>query len=53
MNMECWEEFLPDKSQNVSTDNHENSSRRLAMPNSWVNVLEVPRNSMQKFLVKK
>lgn len=46
MNTEFWEQFLPDKSQNLPTDNNEKNVRHLAMPNSWVKVLEVTRNSI-------
>jgi len=51
MNTECWEHFLPDERQSLrgvtlhSSHNDNVMVRRLVMPNSWVNVLEVPRNS--------
>lgn len=55
---ECWEQFLPDKpqsSQDVTLDvsgSEDEISRHLVMPNSWVNVLEVPRNSMLLIVFK-
>lgn len=50
MNTKCWEHFLMDEPQSlrgVTLDAKQNEiSRHLVMPNSWVKVLEVPRNSM-------
>lgn len=53
MNTKCWEHFLPNESESLQngtlgTRGNENEiSKHLVMPNSWVNVLEVPRNSMR------
>ncbi|CAI6342726.1 unnamed protein product [Macrosiphum euphorbiae] len=49
-NTKCWENFLPDKPQSLRGEtldlkhNENTTFKQLVMPNSWVNVLEVPRN---------
>ncbi|VVC24351.1 Hypothetical protein CINCED_3A009486 [Cinara cedri] len=52
-NTKCWECFLPDEpqrlqkaatSQDLLRHNGNEINRPITMPNSWVNVLEVPRN---------
>eukprot|EP00102_Acyrthosiphon_pisum_P016478 XP_008187450.1 PREDICTED: dynein regulatory complex subunit 7-like [Acyrthosiphon pisum] len=49
-NTKCWEHFLPDKPQSLRGEtldlkhNENTTFRHIVMPNSWVNVLEVPRN---------
>ncbi|CAH1723951.1 unnamed protein product [Aphis gossypii] len=49
-NTKCWEHFLPDKDQSLrggtlGLKNDENITfKHLVMPNSWVKVLQVPRN---------
>ncbi|KAL4141543.1 hypothetical protein QTP88_004168 [Uroleucon formosanum] len=49
-NTKCWEHFISDKPQSVRDKtldlkyNENTTLKHLVMPNSWVNVLEVPRN---------
>ncbi|XP_025205390.1 dynein regulatory complex subunit 7-like, partial [Melanaphis sacchari] len=49
-NTKCWEHFLPDEHHSLQggtldfKHNENTSFNHLVMPNSWVNVLQVPRN---------
>lgn len=43
MDATCWECFLPPPDS--SHDKNDTPGHLVVMPNSWVNVLEVPRNS--------